>query len=236
MIGHRRSHLIPYEIYFASDGAPFKTATDLDIFEAKAFDDFMELLNVWSRASDRTRPGRAVKDALTICNLIKKFPLNRRDSPNLERHLQDNRPRSTDEAIEFIADYAGTPLSGKSHSELHETAVAFVAADSVPDAIRIIDQRFAGLTFDRDKQEESIWYAAPPLIQLAEIAESERYDADDLIDRIETARARIQEYRDLEDVTQGNAGARVWERPLHLMTAWRAKGKEFNTVILLDNC
>lgn len=234
VIGHRRSHLIPYEIYFASDGAPFKTATDLDIFEAKAFDDFMELLNVWSRSNDRIRPGQAVSDALTICNLIKRFPLNRKDSPNLKRHLQNGRPRSINEAIESIADYAGTPLSGKSHSELHEAADAFVAADSVSDAIRIIDQRFAGLTFDRDKQEESIWYAAPPLLQLAEIAELERYDADDLIDRIETARARIQEYRDLEDVTQDDTGSRVWERPLHLMTAWRAKGKEFDTVILLD--
>ena len=27
---------------------------------------------------------------------------------------------------------------------------------------------------------------------------------------------------------------RVWERPLHLMTAHRAKGKEFDTVVLLD--
>ena len=54
VIGHRRSHLIPYEIYFASDGAPFKTAADLDIFSAKAFDDFTDLLSVWSRSADRS--------------------------------------------------------------------------------------------------------------------------------------------------------------------------------------
>ncbi|MCY4579233.1 MAG: ATP-dependent helicase [Chloroflexi bacterium] len=234
VIGHRRSHLIPYEIYFASDGAPFKTAADLDIFSAKAFDDFTDLLGVWSRSADRTRPGQAVNDALAICNLIKRFPLNRRDSPNLTRHLQRERPRTTYEAVQAIADYTGTSLSGKSHTDLHKTAQAFLSADDLKQAIEVIDKEFAGLRFDLDKQEESIWHTDPPLRQLAEIAETEGYDADDLIDRIETAKAQIQEYRDLEEGAQDNSTLRVWERPLHLMTAWRAKGKEFETVILLD--
>ena len=234
VIGRRRSHLIPYEIYFASDGAPFKTAADLDIFEAKAFDDFTDLLGVWSRSANRTRPGQAVNDALLICNLIKRFPLNRRDFPNLKGHMQRERPRTTNDAVRAIANYTGASLSGKSHNDLHKAANAFLSADTLPEAIEVIDQDFAGLSFDRDKQEESIWHTAPPLLQLAEIAESEGYDADDLIDRIETAKMQIQEYRDLEDITQESTGPRVWERPLHLMTAGRAKGKEFDTVILLD--
>ena len=175
-----------------------------------------------------------MNDALAICNLVKRFPLNRRDSPNLTRHLQRERPRTTYEAVQAIADYTGTPLSGKSHSDLHKTARAFLSADDLKQAIEVIDKEFAGLRFDLDKQEESIWHTDPPLRQLAEIAETEGYDADDLIDRIETAKAQIQEYRDLEDGAQDNSTLRVWERPLHLMTAWRAKGKEFETVILLD--
>ena len=234
VVGHRRGHLIPYEIYFASDGAPFKTAADLDIFAAKALDDFTELVAVWSHSTDPMRPGQAVNEALVICNLIKRFPLNRRDQPNLKNHLQRARPRTTVEAVQAIADYAGASLSGKSHDELYNTANTFLSACSLHEAIRIIEQDFAGLSFDRDKQEESIWHTAPPLLQLAEIAETEGYGADDLIDRIETAKMQIKEYRDLEDITQDGSQLRVWERPLHLMTAWRAKGKEFDTVILLD--
>ena len=234
VIGRRRSHLIPYEIYFASDGAPFKTAADLDIFEAKAFDDFIDLISVWNRSTSRSRPGQAVNDALSICNLVKRFPLNRKDAPNLKNHIQRERPRSTNDAVRSIATYTGPALSGRSHTDLHKVADAFLNAESLPEAIEIVNREFAGLSFDRDKQEESIWYTAPPLLQLAEIAESEGYDADDLIDRIETAKLQIQEYRDLEDVTLERTVPRVWERPLHLMTAWRAKGKEFDTVILLD--
>ena len=74
----------------------------------------------------------------------------------------------------------------------------------------------------------------PPLDQLASIAESEEFDADDLIDRIETVKVQVQEYRDFEADDNGTNGGRILERPLHLMTATRAKGKEFDTVILLD--
>ena len=234
VIGIRRSHLIPYEIYFASDGAPFKTATDLDIFGTKALDDFTDLLSVWDRSTSRTRPGQAVNDALLICNLIKRFPLNKRDSPNLKNHLQRVRPRTTMDAVQAIASYTGTSLSGKSHTDLHEVADSFLSADSLSKAIEVIDGEFAGLSFDWDKQEESIWHTAPPLLQLAEIAEEEEFDADDLIDRIESAKMQLEEYRDLEDVTHEGGTLRVWERPLHLLTAWRAKGREFDTVILLD--
>lgn len=234
VIGHKRSHLIPYEIYFASDGAPFKTAADLDIFSAKALDDFTELLGVWERSATRSRPTQAVNDALVICDLIKRFPLNRRDGPNLRRHLLDGRPRTAREAVQSIADYTGARLSGKSHTELHEIADEFLNADNLKQAIEVIDNEFDGLRFDVDKQEESIWHTDPPLRQLAEIAEAEGYEADDLIERIEAAKMQLQEYQDLEDVSQEVPKERIWERPLHLMTAWRAKGKEFDTVILLD--
>ena len=234
VIGHRRGDLIPYEIYFASDGAPFKTAADLDIFAAKALDDFTDLVGVWDRSANRVRSSQTVSDALTICNLIKRFPLNRKDLPSLKSHLQRARPATTVDAVQAIADYSGAPLSGKSHDELHDTAYMFLNADGLYEAIRVIDKNFAGLSFDRDKQEESIWHTAPPLLQLADIAESEGYEPDDLIDRIETAKMQIKEYQELEDPAQDSAPARAWERPLHLMTAWRAKGKEFDTAILLD--
>lgn len=234
VIGRRRSHLIPYEIYFASDGAPFKTAADLDIFGTKALDDFTDLLGVWESRVETTRPGHAVNNALLICNLVKRFPLNRKDSPNLKNHLQRVRPRTTMDAVQAIASYTGAPLSGKNHTDLHKVADAFLSADSLSNAIEVIDKEFAGLSFDWDKQEESIWHTDPPLLQLAEIAEEEGFEAGDLIERIENAKIQLEEYRDLEDVTNEGENHRVWERPLHLLTAFRAKGKEFDTAIFLD--
>ena len=93
---------------------------------------------------------------------------------------------------------------------------------------------FDGLTFDQDKAEDDVWYTNPPLQQLAEMAGSERMSAEDLIERLEVAKERLREYETFEDdggEPQEPAGD---DRPLHLMTATRAKGKEFSTVIVLD--
>ena len=72
-------------------------------------------------------------------------------------------------------------------------------------------------------------------MQLAEIAESEDLEADDLMDRLAMAKNRLQEYRAIDDDQSDSGDPKgILERPLHLMTATRAKGKEFDTVILID--
>ena len=117
---------------------------------------------------------------------------------------------------------------------MHEAATGFLNADTIADALRDIDRAFEGLKFDGAGAKGGVFFTAPPMSQLADIAEDEKFDAVDLIDRIETVKDQIQEYRELESDDNGSKGIDVLERPLHLMTATRAKGKEFDTVILLD--
>ena len=133
-----------------------------------------------------------------------------------------------------LEDYHGPKLSGRTHAELHDSAADFLASDDVASALRVIGRDFAGLKFDTEKAEEDVFYTDPPLEQLASIAESEGFSAEDLIDRIETVKLQVQEYRNLDASPDDQDEPGVLERPLHLMTATRAKGKEFDTVILLD--
>ena len=58
--------------------------------------------------------------------------------------------------------------------------------------------------------------------------------ADTLIDRLSTAKSRLREYQAFEDDSDPDRLGDILDRPLHLMTATRSKGKEFDTVILLD--
>ncbi len=234
VIGHFRRQLIPYQIYYASDGAPFKIATDLDIFDSKAFDDLIRLLEIWARSGESRRTYQVTDDAIEICNLIKWYPLNKKDRRVLSTHLRRSSTRTTVEAVVEIADYHGPKLRGKTHQALHAIANEFVKAKRLPDAIRIIDDKFTGLHFDQEKAEEDPWYTDPPLKQLADISENENLNPYDLIERIENTKEQIQEYRSFEEDI-GNVGVGgIMERPLHLMTATRAKGKEFDTVIILD--
>ena len=234
MIGRLKRQLIPFQIYFAADGAPFKTAADLDIFGSKAFDSLVKLLEIWDRAGGRRRPVQAVEDAMEICNLIKRFPFNKKDGANLRSHFRKLRPGSTVEAVSSIGAYDGPALKGKTHLQLHESAEDFVNSPSLAEAIRSVSKSFSGLRFDQERAEEDVWYTDPPLDQLAEIAESDRLSAEDMIDRIEKTQETLAEYRRLDEQTDSGETRGVMERPLHLMTAHRSKGKEFETVVVLD--
>ena len=234
VIGRFRSQLIPFQIYFAHEGAPFKTAADLDVFSSKAFDDLVNILENWSGSQERRSSVRAVEGAIGICNLIKRFPFSKKDNDNLGRYLRKENPRSTAQAISDIENYDGEGLSGRSHKELHEIASAFVESGEVSEAIRVVDEKFAGLRFDREKAEDDVFFTAPPLEQLAQISELNDLGADDLINRIETAQNQIRDYQAFDDSSDSEETGENWERPLHLMTATRAKGKEFDTIVLLD--
>ena len=236
VIGRYRSQLIPFQIYFASDGAPFKTAADLDVFGSKAFEDLVKLLEIWNQAQTqkRSRANQIVNDVIGICDLVRRRPFGRKDRDNLHKFLRDSKPQNIKAAAEAIKDYNGQSWRGKTPAQLCSVAVDFVAATGISDAIRVIADKFDGLQFDFERAEDDVFFTSPPLDQLADIAEGENLDADDLIDRIEKAQHQIREYQVFDDDGDTDRAETVLERPLHLMTAHRAKGKEFDTVILLD--
>ena len=235
VIGRLRRQLIPFQIYYASDGAPFETAADLDVFGSEAFGKLTNLLEIWDSSNDRRRPNQNADHALKICDLIKRYPLSKsKDRPNLRKHLSAARPRTTIEAVEHIEDYSGPNLSGLTHTQLHQTARKFVNSESVSDAIRSVSEGFAGLNFDRERAEEDVWYTDPPMVQLAEIAEDGNFDVHELIDRIEFVKENLDELKAFENDSEDGDTGGFLQRPLHLMTAHRAKGKEFETVVILD--
>ena len=234
VISRLRRQLIPYQIYFASDGAPFNTAVDLDVFNSNAFDSLVALLEVWERRQDRRRVGQTVEDAVAICDIIRRRPLSKRNRDDLTRHLRSSNPRTVADAVATLKDYDGPKLSGKTHLQLHEVAHDFLSASRVDGALRAISEGFDGLQFDRERAADDVFYTAPPLEQLADICEHEGFSAADLIDRIDAVKIQVQEYRDFDGDGDDDDGSTILERPLHLMTATRAKGKEFDTVILLD--
>ena len=234
VISRLRRQLIPYQIYFASDGAPYNAAVDLDVFNSNAFDSLVDLLEIWKRSQDRRRVTQIVEDAILICDFIRRRPLSKKNRDDLSRHLRSSSPKSVAEAIYAVKNYAGPRLTGKTHEQLFEVASDFMNAQRVDVALRRIGDGFDGLQFDWERAGEDIFYTAPPLEQLAEICQNEGLSTDDLFERIDAVKIQAQEYRDFEADGSDNNDSSILERPLHLMTATRAKGKEFDTVILLD--
>ena len=235
VISRLRRQLIPYQIYFAWDGAPFNTAVDLDVFNSEAFDSLVSLLDIWERSENPQRPGQVIDDVVSICNVVRRRPFGKKNKDDLIRYLRNKNSRRVVDAVNALYEYDGPKFSGKTHIQLSDIAKAFLATNEVAHALRSIGRDFDGLQFDRERAEDDVFFTAPPLEQLADICENERFTAGKLIETIDRVKFQVQEYRNIENESDSGQGLSVLERPLHLMTATRAKGKEFDTVILLDS-
>lgn len=190
----------------------------------------MALIEVWKRRDERQRPSRALNDAMEVLSRVKRFPFSRKDEASVSKYLQALGAKTTKDAVCRIALYSGPKLSGKTSVLLANAAGDFIMADTVAGAVRSISDGFSGLRFDFEKAEDDVWFVDPPLKQLAHMAESEGMSADDLIERLDAAKNSLRHYQGF-----GDEGDEINEgKPLHLRTATRAKGKEFDMGILLD--
>jgi len=73
------------------------------------------------------------------------------------------------------------------------------------------------------------FYSDPTFHYLARYAERYDDDFEKFLEDIEGAAETLSHAPSEEDAKDP-----VWERPIHLMTVLRAKGKEFHTVVILD--
>jgi len=236
IIGRKRGQIIPYQIAFARENIQFYAAEDLQVFLSDAFKSLKEMLAIRARANVGRIAGiDFASDALQLCDKVRHFPLNARDRESLRHHLAIANPQSLASAADAIRAYRG-PLKGANNSgqmsaSFADAIQAFLSAHTVADAINSIGNDFDGLRRNYSRSLEDIFYADPPFFQLADYAQryGDNYVA--FLDDVNKAEATLVKIPPEDN--DGEQG-QTWKLPLHLMTALRAKGKEFDVVIVLD--
>lgn len=231
VIGRMRAQLIPYEIHFASNEVEFETATDLDLFQNKAFQDITQMLEIRDRRDEQNWPGQAVRSAIAMCDLIRRRPFGKRDRDGMTAYLNSVAPSTVQSAIEAIPGYPNA-LNGKTASRLHESATNFLNTQSAAAALLCLDREFDGLSYDLERADDEIFFVDPPLQQLASLVEQKGWTGIQLAQMIQKAQTCIREFNAQSEDHKGSEGLN--QRPLHLMTATRSKGKEFETVVILS--
>jgi ATP-dependent DNA helicase UvrD/PcrA len=238
VIGRKRSQLIPFQVYFASKDISFCAAEDLQVFMSTAFDRLLRLLMIKERAEMRSTRTQVIDDLIDLCNLVKRYPLNKKDKDGLRKHLQQAGASKLIDAVMALGEYKGSlkgaNADGSMSASMALAILAFLKAASVSDALGSLSQYFDGLQVDLGKAEDDIFYTDPPFFQLAEFAAGYGDDYGRFVDDIERAKDQLAYVPPFEDETQNTGAVDLWKRPLHLMTALRAKGKEFDSVVLLD--
>ena len=155
VIGRKRSQIIPYQVYFASKDMPFCAAEDLQLFLSDAFDRLLNLLTIKTDGGVRQNTRKVANDILQLCDLIKRYPLSMADRESVRRHLQQQRPRSLDEAVRSLASYRGK-LKGPNNDGIMSGAMAeavqrFLEVETVSDTLICLSGNFDGLQSDLGK-------------------------------------------------------------------------------------
>jgi len=217
IIGRKRSQLIPYQIHFVSKDIPFCCiAEDLLIFRSQAFDNLLKLLLIKKKANNEQNKSKINTDLLLLCRFVSRYGLNQDKQRHLREYLNRSSYQTVNQAINVLYSY---------DENIATRLQEFIGTDTVNEALLKLGEHFEGLKYDFQKAENDIFYAGPPFSHLAEYAHSYKRDYEKFVSDIENAKSTLAHVdREGEDGRQ----------QLHLMTATRAKGKEFHTVVLLD--
>lgn len=238
IIGRQRSQIIPYQVYFASKNVSFCAAEDLQVFLGGAFDKLLGLIMIKSEADRRQMRTQAVDSFLELCNVVKRYPLSKADRETLRKHLNTANPRTVLDCIDALSSYRGKlkgpNTNGKMAISMAEAIEGFLYTETVSDSLTEMGESFQGLQLDIGKAEDDIFYVDPPFLHLAEYAVRYGDDYMQFVEDIDTAKDQLAHVPPFEDDAKVSSTDELWKRPIHLMTAIRAKGKEFDTVILLD--
>lgn len=229
IISRKKGQLIPLQIMFTSENIPFYAKEDLNILLSNAFNDLKKILVISATKNDR-RPSDAISsDILNCCHLIERYPLKKNESKPLYAFIISQKPKTFMEAVGLLPNY-GNNIRGHSAFHFFEAIVEVIKQTDVSSTILSIGDKFEGLKKHYAKADDDIFYKDPPFLYLTEYAERYGDNYWEFIDHVEAAMAKMST---LSDDNQEEIDIE-YKNQIHLMTALRAKGKEFDNVMILD--
>lgn len=227
IISRKRSQLIPYQIAFAREGIPFFADMDLHVLLTDAFKNVKKMLAIAGRATStaftETDP---VEDVIALCDRVRRFGLPARIRQPLIRFLRSQSPRTLPEAVDALGE-SQCPLTDA--PEFQSAIRGLIGAESVADKIRAISRGFEGLSKDYVKSRDDVFFTDPPFTHLAEYALEYGDNLGDFYRDIQEATAKLALLPTDEEQAFDD-----WKYRIQMMTALRAKGKEFDAVFILD--
>ncbi|MCW5714476.1 MAG: ATP-dependent helicase [Bauldia sp.] len=238
LISRKRAQLIPYQILLAAEQVRFCAAEDLQVFMSKAFDSLSEVLRICDDArSGRPRSRQIVDDIVMLADSVKRYPLSKKDKAALQRYLGDGNPRSYVEAVALLRAYKGALKGANDGGTMSDAFASSIEPLIMMETVAAALDALSGLTGmekDYGKSTEDIFFADPPFFYLSRFATRYGTDFRRFLDDLDEAKRQLAVVPpDDDDAEQGEAES-IWSRPVHLLTALRAKGKEFDTAVILD--
>ena len=222
VVGRKKCQLIPIQILLAKRSARFRLDDDLNVFRSPAWKDLRAFMLMIPESATPRRPSEVVEGTLRLLNRTQKTPFSKMDVQMITDLLERIEPSSIEEAIDVFGRCRQEIRRGYAKaSDIAPRVLHFLESESVTEALLRAGDSFKGFAKDFGKAKDDIFYTDPPFSHLADLAVS--YDSDVL-----TFIADM-------DIAAENLPTSTERRAkLEVMTALRTKGREFDTVIVLD--
>lgn len=233
LIGRKQTTLFPYQILLGDENLPYFVDYDIDIFEGEAMQSLQAIIQTVYRAKDNDVDD-PIKALLAILEKIDRYNMNSKEKDALSDYLMSKRSLTFNDALENLKNYPENVKKNITGEEAYVIVSDLVKSNTVYDFMEFVLERLDGLDKDYTKKEMDLHYKEPQFFRLKEI--SKRYgsdfrkfnrDIDAVRMTVERARAKgkedtIKAYNDINKIK------------VHLMTATRSKGHEYDAVIILD--
>lgn len=194
--------------------------------------DFLEVTRIIYRANcfDNDDP---VGDLIKVCTKFAKYGSKLATYSNLEKYLNENHPYDFKDALEILKGYDGK-IHKYDMNSYYSAIKHALEAETVFDYIEVLKNEFHGFEKDYSKAENDNHYKDPQLDRLAELSLDYGNDFRLFCQAITNAKTTARICRDLNKEGYGNGYKKDEEVPIHLLTATRSKGHEFDAVIILE--
>jgi DNA helicase-2/ATP-dependent DNA helicase PcrA len=249
LIARKRSQLLPYEVLFTKENVDYFTPDDLNVFLDRAFSELSGLLEIKKKLL-RHPEWISGDDIIALCNKVGRYELNKNNKAQLQdylaRKLTEKTPKKIYDvlklstvSLQFMAKEVGEKGRKEPFAHLCARAVLdFLNARTVAGTIHVFSELFGGFAKDYGKSDDAIFYTDPPFYHLIDFAERYKDDFDVFLHDIESAIAKSRAValrNDDAGVDNDTAGADgTVNKRLHLTTALRIKGEEYDAVYILD--
>ena len=232
LIGRRQVSLFPFQVLLSAEGLPYHVDTDIDIFQGEVMQSLQNITQIVYRAKDED-VDNPIEAVLTICDKIQRFQLSKKDRQAISSFIAQKDIDSFAEALEALRNYP-EQIKGMQAEAVCRIIERLTNAKTVYEFMKLTGQYLEGLDKDYQKREVDSHYKEPQLFRLQEI--SKKYGADfrQFYRDIEKARKAGGRSRSVSSTDTEQAYQEIHNTPIHLMTATRSKGHEFDAVIILD--
>lgn len=222
ILGRKKCQLLPVQILLTKRGTRFYLDGDLNVFLGAAFSAFKEVLRLPPTRSADVGMARSVSHFMLLLDRVQRNPVSKAEREQVTKFLQKHTPTTLEKAVAVFAGYPGPFKRGKVEpSEVALKLNRFLESKTVADALLAASETMKGFEKDFRKAKDDIFFSDPPFSHLADLAVDYDRDFAGFIADIEKT------IQDAEN--HSRRGPKV-----ELMTALRAKGREFDTVIILD--